>query len=790
MLKRVALSILLGSGCVLALISPPSVAAQQPPVIDRKAFFGEVQIAGAQISPNGEQIAFLKPYKDVRNLWVKKAGEPFSAARPVSAEATRPIRGYFWSRDSKYLLYVQDAAGDENFNVYAVDPAQPADPKTGVPPVRALTNLKGVRTELFAVPRSKPDILYIGLNDRDPRYHDLYELKISTGEKTLLRKNTEQIASWIFDNDGNLRLAAKVTPAGDTQLLRVDANGFTPIYTCTVLESCGPTGFDASNKHVYLDTNKGDIDLAELDTLDVATGTVTKVESDPEKRVDLEGVQISDVDHRILFTSYEDDRQRLYFHDKAFEKDYRLLQSKLPGMDLDLGSSSADENLWIVTAQSDVEPGETVLWNRKAKSVTPQYRIREDLPRTSLSPRQPFHYKSSDGMDVPAYLTIPKGLVAKNLPLIVLPHGGPWARDNFGYDPFAQFLANRGYAVLQPNFRASTGYGKHFLNAGNGQWGRLMQDDLTWGTKALVAQGVADPKRLGIFGGSYGGYATLAGVAFTPNLYAAAVAYVAPSNLITLLQSIPPYWEAGRKQMYTRMADPTTPDGKKLLVAESPLTDAKVIVTPLMVVQGKNDPRVNVRKSQQIVVAVRDNGKPVEYLLAPDEGHGFARPINNLALVTAMEEFFAKYLGGREQTDVTPDIAAQLKLLTVDPTTVSTAPVAHPPITLPLSGVWLGSLSVGAQSLRLQLHLNVSGGDVACTLDSLDQKAMGIPCGDVEVQERNVSFGVPAVAGGWKGTLAGDGKTLTGTWSQAGRELPLTLERQASAMEAPAAAAK
>jgi dipeptidyl aminopeptidase/acylaminoacyl peptidase len=254
---------------------------------------------------------------------------------------------------------------------------------------------------------------------------------------------------------------------------------------------------------------------------------------------------------------------------------------------------------------------------------------------------------------------------------VVFPHGGPWARDSSGYDTTAQFLANRGYAVLQPNFRASTGYGKKFLNAGNGELGRKMQDDITWGVKSLVASGMVDPKRVGISGGSYGGYATLAGVAFTPTVYAAAVAYVAPSNLITLLDAIPPYWEAGRKQMYTRMGDPTTTQGKALLVAESPLSQAKAIVTPLLVVQGKNDPRVNVRESDQIVAAVRDNGKPVKYIVAPDEGHGFARPINTLAYVTAMEEFFAAYLSGRNQKDVPADVAARLKDITVDPKTVS-----------------------------------------------------------------------------------------------------------------------
>ena len=658
---------------LLGFAAPIAVLAEQPPLIDRSLFFGEIAIGGAQISPDGRFISFLKPYKGTRNIWVKGADEPFSAARPVSAEATRPIRSYFWSHDSKYILYSQDSGGDENFNIYAIDPTLAADPNTGVPPTRPLTNLKGVRTQIFSVPRAKPDILYIGLNDRDPRWHDLYELHISTGEKTLLRKNTENIAGWDFDNEGTLRLAERTSAVGDTEILRVDADGFKQVYGCSVLETCGVSGFDASGKQVYLATNKGPLDLIELDLLNPVTGAAAKVQSDPEKRVDLINGKVSEVDHRILFTEYEDDTIRRYFVDKAFEKDYRWLQSKLPGLEITFGAASENENLWIVTAYSDTEPGVTYVWDRKAQALALQYRVRENMPRDALTPRKPYHYRSSDGLDIPAYLTLPKGLAAKNLPLIVFPHGGPWARDSFGYDTYAQYLSNRGYAVLQPNFRGSTSYGKKFLNAGNGEWGRKMQDDLTWGVKALVASGIVDRARAGIAGGSYGGYATLAGVAFTPDVYAAAVAIVAPSNLITLLDAIPPYWEAGRKQMYTRMADPTTAAGKALLIAESPLTQAKSIVTPLLVVQGKNDPRVNIRESDQIVAAVRDNGKPVEYLVAPDEGHGFARPINNLAMVTAMEEFFSRYLGGRYQKDVPPDVAAKLKELIVDPKSVSGA---------------------------------------------------------------------------------------------------------------------
>jgi dipeptidyl aminopeptidase/acylaminoacyl peptidase len=670
-LKHLALTLVVAAAASPLAAIAEVAHADQPPLIDRNLFYGEVTIAGAQISPDGRYLSFLKPFKGTRNIWVKGADEPFSAARPVSAEATRPIRSYFWSHDSKYILYVQDSGGDENFNVYAIDPTLPADPKKGVPPTRALTNLKGVRTEIFAVPKAKPDILYIGLNDRDPKWHDLYELSISSGTKKLLRKNTDEIAVWQFDDTGTLRLAVRTTKNGDTETLRVDADGFKTIYSCSVLENCSAFDFDAGGKNVYFATNKGALDLTELEMLDVATGATTKVEGDPDKRVDLYNVEISQLDHRILFTEYEDDMSRRYFKDHSFETDYGWLQSKLPGLEISFGARSNDENIWIVSAHGDTEPGIVYVWNRKAKTLVQQYRVREEIQRDALAQRKPYHYRSSDGLDIPAYLTLPKGLPAKNLPLVVYPHGGPWARDSFGYDTNAQFLANRGYAVLQPNFRASTGYGKKFLNAGNGEWGRKMQDDITWGVKSLVASGVVDPKRVGISGGSYGGYATLAGVAFTPTLYAAAVAYVAPSNLITLLDAIPPYWEAARKQMYTRMGDPTTPQGKALLTAESPLTQAKAIVTPLLVVQGKNDPRVNVRESDQIVAAVRDNGKPVKYIVAPDEGHGFARPINTLAYVTAMEDFFAQYLGGRSQKQVPADVAAKLKDITVDPQTVS-----------------------------------------------------------------------------------------------------------------------
>jgi dienelactone hydrolase len=342
--------------------------------------------------------------------------------------------------------------------------------------------------------------------------------------------------------------------------------------------------------------------------------------------------------------------------------------------------------------------------------------VRERLPREALASMEAISYKSSDGLEIPAYLTIPPGVEAKNLPLVVAPHGGPWVRDDWGYDTIAQFLANRGYAVLQPNYRASTGYGKKFLDAGNGQWGRKMQDDLTWGVQHLVERGIADPARVGIMGGSYGGYATLAGVTFTPDLYAAAVSIVGPSNLLTLLESIPPYWEAGRIMMYRRMADPRTPQGRELLERESPLFSADHIHTPLMVVQGANDPRVNKAESEQIVVALRDRGFAVEYILAPDEGHGFARPVNSMAMMMAAEKFLAKHLGGRYQEGGTPEVVTRLSELVVDPARVVLAPkidaasVGAPEVVASLrpgTYRYKSTIEVGGQQIGLDSRVEV-----------------------------------------------------------------------------------
>ncbi|HEU4767270.1 MAG TPA: alpha/beta fold hydrolase [Pyrinomonadaceae bacterium] len=723
--SRSFIGLLLLSALILVAFAAP-VWAQSPPLIDRELFFGDPEVAGAQISPDGAFIAFIKPFKGVRNIWVKKTADPFTSAKPVTADTKRPIPSYFWSRDGKYILFVQDKAGDENYNVYAVNPAEVPAAGQDVPAARNLTDVKGIRAAIYSVPRSEPDTIYVGLNDRDAAWHDLYKVKISTGERTLVRKNTERITAFYFDLKDQLRLATRAAENGDTEVLRVDADKFTKVYNCNVFESCGPIRYHKDGQRVYFVTNKGaDVDLVRLELFNPATGKEELVESDPLKRVDFGNAAFSEVSDELIATIYDDERERIYWKDKTFEADYKHLQKQLPGKEIGLGSSTKDEKLWIVSANADVDPGSTYLYDRTTKKLTLQYQVREKLNREYLAPMKPVSYKSSDGLEIPAYLTLPKGVEAKNLPAIIVPHGGPWFRDSWGYNSFAQFLANRGYAVLQPNFRGSTGYGKKFIDASNKQWGDKMQDDVTWGVKYLVSQGIADPKRIGIMGGSYGGYATLAGVAFTPDVYAAAVSIVGPSNLITLLESIPPYWEQIRKLFYARMGDPNTPEGKAQLLRQSPLTAASKIKTPLLVIQGANDPRVTKRESDQIVIALRDRGFPVEYVVAPDEGHGFQRPVNNMSLFASAEKFLAKYLGGRYQETMTPEVTQRLKEITVDVKTVtmpktmtSTSELPKPAVDLrPGTHNYKATIAIAGQQIPLTLKTDIKEENGAWTVN-------------------------------------------------------------------------
>jgi dipeptidyl aminopeptidase/acylaminoacyl peptidase len=665
---------LIAALCAVALAAP--LAAQQsdylsqlPPLIDRELFFGDPEISGAQISPNGEFISFRKQYQGVMNIWVKGIHEAFEDARPMSADTTRPVAGYFWSQDSRYILYVQDKGGDENSHVYAIDPRAEADPETGAPPALDLTPYEGVQARIISVPEATPRQILVGLNDRDPSAHDVYRVDLDGGERELVIENHENLAGWQTDLEGNVRLGVKIDEDGNTLILRVDEGAFTEVYRCSNEESCGPVRFHKNGEFVYMITNKGDdADLTSLILMDPATGTTEFVESDPENQVDFGGAAFSDVTDEIVATIYVGDRVRIYPKTDRVARDIEVLKQQLPEGELSFGSSTEDEVLSIVYVSRDVDPGSAYLYNRDTERVEFLYSSRPSLPSEDLAFMLPVRYMVRDGMEIPAYLTVPRGVEeGVRVPVVILPHGGPWARDRWGYDPYTQFLANRGYAVLQPNFRGSTGYGKNFLNAGNKEWGTgAMQHDITDGVKYLVDEGIADPDKVAIFGGSYGGYATLAGVAFTPDLYAAGISYVGPSNLITLLNSIPPYWKPIKSIFNVRLGDQDDPEDYERLVAQSPLFSAEQITAPLLVIQGANDPRVNKRESEQIVVALRDLGREVEYILAPDEGHGFAGRENRLAVAVAMEKFFARHLDGRYQEDMPEDIGAKLAVLTID----------------------------------------------------------------------------------------------------------------------------
>lgn len=662
----------------LAVLSAPAVAparAELPPLIDRELLFGDPEISGAQISPDGKFISFIKPYREVRNIWVKGLDEPFSAARPVTADS-RPVVGYFWTVDGKYVLYVQDKGGNENFHVYAVDPAGAAEKESGVPAARDLTPVDGVRAQIYAVPEKNPGVIIVGLNDRDATYHDVYRVTLATGARELLIKNTQKVGYWIYDRSGSVRLAYRQKEDGGNEILRVEGENLVPVYEVSYLESAFPVGWNRDETRIYLQTNKGDdVDLSRLELFDPATGKAEVIESDPEKQVDLGGALFDSQTHELMATYYTGDQVRIYPKTDRAKQDLERMKKKLPAGNYGIGSSTRDMRYSVVSVSSDVEPGATYLYDRKKGEFTLQYRIREKLAREHLAEMKPVRYTARDGLSIPAYLTLPKGVPAKNLPVIINPHGGPWSRDEWGYDAYSQFLANRGYAVLQPNFRSSTGYGKKFLNAGNKQWGTgAMQHDLTDAVRWLTEQGIADPKKIAIFGGSYGGYATLAGVTFTPDLYACAIPYVAPSSLITLIESFPAYWKPFLKgSWYLRVGDPAVAEDRKDLEARSPIHYIDRIRVPMLVVHGANDPRVKQAESDAIVAALRDKGHAVEYLVAPDEGHGFRAPNNRMALAVAMERFLAKQLGGRAQPDVPEALATHLAAITVDPATVKVA---------------------------------------------------------------------------------------------------------------------
>ncbi|WP_244147266.1 S9 family peptidase [Desulfonatronovibrio hydrogenovorans] len=641
---------------------------QLPPLLDRELFFDDAEVDGARLSPDGKSIMFRQRYNGVMNIWVKSIDEPFEKARPMTADQ-RPVHGFFWSRDSRLILYVQDQDGDENYNLYAVNPADEPDPKTGLPEPKIITEYQGVQTRILSVPREDQEHIIIGINERDPSLHDAYQVNLRTGKRELVFKNKHNITGWTFDDYGKLRFVSRQTPDGGSEILQVKDDELKRVYQVDFGETARISRFCKDNERVYMVTNKGaDVDLTRLVIFEPETGHKELVEKDPEGEVDFGGAIFSDISHELLATTYVGDKARIYFHNQQFQKDYEKIRARIPEGDIHFRARSADENTWLIVVSRDVDPGSVYIFDRKAQDVTLLYRSRPDLPSEHLAHMEPVRYSSRDGLSIPGYLTLPRGPEPKNLALVVLPHGGPWVRDTWGYDPQVQFLANRGYAVLQPNFRGSSGFGKSFLNSGNQQWGTgYMQHDITDGVKYLIDKGLVDPQRVGIYGTSYGGFAALSGLAFTPDLYQAGISNVGPSNIITLIESVPPYWLPAIKSFHLRVGDPDDPEDRARLKNQSPLFSAAQIKAPLLVVQGANDPRVIQRESDQIVDVLREKGRQVYYLVAPDEGHGFTARENRLAFFVKMERFFAQHLGGRYQKGVASDIQQRLKEITVYP---------------------------------------------------------------------------------------------------------------------------
>ena len=645
------------------------------PILDRELFFGNPEIAGGQLSPDGKWISFMKANNGILNIWIKKFDEPFEKARPLT-DSKRPMQGYFWTYDGKYILYVKDENGDENVNVFAVDPMAKAVANS-VPPSRNLTPLKEITAQIQAVSIKNPDLMMVSLNDRDKAWHDLYQLKISTGELTKIYENKDRVTGYVFDWDDTLRILSKTDEKGTTSFFKKEGDKLTQIYETSVTEEAYIPSWTPDNKQPYFVTNKGDLDLSTLFLMDLETTKLRKIESDPKNRVDFGSLSVSDLTRELISTSYTDDKTEYLWKNKKWENNYTFLKSKFPGREISFQSKTKDENKFLISVSGDKYAAEVYFFNAETKALVLQYVPRPALKKVEkyLAPMKPIRYKSSDGLEITGYLTLPVGKDDKNLPTVILVHGGPKGpRDNWGYNSIAQFLANRGYAVLQPNFRASGGYGKKFLNAGDLQWGKLMQDDITWGAKYLILNGISNKDKVAIMGGSYGGYATLAGLAFTPDLYACGVDIVGPSNIFTLLESVPAYWESGRAFLYGMVGDPNTEVGKKLIHDASPIFSADKIVKPLLIIQGANDPRVKKAEAEQIVVALRDKGKQVSYILADDEGHGFAKPVNNMAMFAETEKFLAGILGGRYQKEMPEKVAKRLKEMTVDVKTVTYDP--------------------------------------------------------------------------------------------------------------------
>lgn len=654
--------------CVVTIVwGAQGRASPSPPLLDRALFLAEPQITGAQVSPDGRFLAFLKPLHAIQTIWVKRTDQPLTAARPLAAVGDHPPETLYWSQDSRYLLFTRDAGGNGKSDLFAIGVGD----KPAAAKIRNLTEGAGAPGRILAVPEAAPGLVYVGLtNDQRPS-QDVYAVEIATGRRTLLLRNDVGATGWVFDLAGKPRLAMRTGQYGSSELMRLDAAGASLIYSCSWSETCNPLQFDPDGWHVYLASNRGEsVDHVGLISLDVRDGGEQTVASDPAQQVDLADTVFSPRTHGPAATVYEGDTGARYaWSDPPMHADFKRLQRLLPGQDLRL-QTCADDREWLVFARSDREPGKAYLFNRRTGALTLQYRLLPSIRRAALSPMKAIRYPSADGLEILAYLTLPHGAAAKALPLLVMPHSGPWnVRDQWGYSNFTQFFANRGFAVLQPNFRGSIGFGKRFLKAGDRQWGERMQDDISWGVRRLVQSGMADPKRVAIFGMSYGGYAALAGAALTPDLYSAAIDMAGPSDLPLLMES--DVVKGSGVLFMLSVGDLSTPEGKAQLERQSPIHSVDKIRIPVLMIQGALDPASVQAQSDRMVAALRQRRASVTYLLAKDEAHvlgpgrAWARPLNNQAVFAEVERFLGQAVGTRYQSDMSPEAAQRLKELTV-----------------------------------------------------------------------------------------------------------------------------
>lgn len=602
------------------------------PPIAMQDFFKNGIKSSFQISPDGKYYSYRADYKGKMNIFVQKVGD--TTALRVTNDTLRSIRIYFWKGDQ--IVYQQDVGGDENFQIFSVKP-DGSDTK-------ALTPFPGYRSEIIDALRfipGKDKELIVIINKRDKQYFDPYSLNIETGDLKLLYENKENYDSWYTDNNGVIRLATKTDGVNVTYLYRnSEKDKFSELLTTSFKETFYPQSFDAGNQMMYVLSNIGRDKVALVKYDPITKKETEELYSNPD--YDLGGAFYDRKKKDLVSVWWDADKEQKHFFNKEWGEMQATVEKQLPGYIADFSSYNDDQTKFVAYITSDKLPVKYYLFDKQSNDLKEVANPYPWLNEKDLAEMKPISFKSRDSLTIHGYLTVPKGLDAKNLPVVVNPHGGPWARDTWGFNPEVQFLANRGYAVFQLNFRGSTGYGRKFWESSFKQWGKKMQDDVTDGVEWLKKQGIADSTRIAIYGGSYGGYTTLAGVTFTPDLYAAAVDYVGVSNLFTFMNTIPPYWKPYLEQFYEMVGNPKT--DSLLLASASPALHADKIKTPLFIAQGANDPRVNKAESDQIVEALKKRGVNVEYMVKDNEGHGFLNQDNRFDFYGAMEKFLGKHL--------------------------------------------------------------------------------------------------------------------------------------------------